>query len=342
MKRIVCVVLTLVSLVSLFPSAVAARNGKDNIYIRILGTNGTITAGVRTTYGDDIKVGDSVVQDTKSEFVYTTDGINWSVSGPAPSYTSGGRYDGTQFLACSFQSNKPVLYSDDGITWNQFTMEEMDALSPLQLERTALNGYMFQCDRDGNVWVTDGSGLQARLAEFDAFTQSGFLPSEIQAYPVPQGIRVIVYAKFDYEMDYAHTYSLQTLNTLLGGGRPAQSGISVSIDGVPVRFPAAPYQVKGCTMAPMRAMAEAMGYTFSYNAVTGTAVCTKSGSAIEVSVDSTWATVNGKTTNWLAVPAELQGGVFCIPVRFFAEAAGVEVEWDPSGRNFLLSLKAGS
>ena len=92
MKRIVCVVLTLVSLVSLFPSAVAARNGKDNIYIRILGTNGTITAGVRTTYGDDIKVGDSVVQDTKSEFVYTTDGINWSVSGPAPSYTSAVSY----------------------------------------------------------------------------------------------------------------------------------------------------------------------------------------------------------------------------------------------------------
>ena len=195
-------------------------------------------------------------------------------------------------------------------------MEEMDALSPLQLERTALNGYMFQCDRDGNVWVTDGSGLQARLAEFDAFTQSGFLPSEIQAYPVPQGIRVVVYAKFDYEMDYAHTYPLQTLNTLLGGGKPAQSGISVSIDGVPVRFPAAPYQVKGCTMAPMRAMAEAMGYTFSYDTATGTAVCAKPGSAIEVSVDSTWATVNGKTTNWLAVPAELQGGIFCIPVRF--------------------------
>ena len=59
-------------------------------------------------------------------------------------------------------------------------------------------------------------------------------------------------------------------------------------------------------------------------------------------MDSTWATVNGKTTNWLAVPAELQGGVFCIPVRFFAEAAGVEVVWDPSGRNFFLSLKASS
>lgn len=141
----------------------------------------------------------------------------------------------------------------------------------LQLERIELNGYTFQCDRDGNVWVTDGSGLQARLAEFDAFTQRGFLPSEIQAYPVPQGIRVIVYAKFDYEMDYAHTYSLQTLNTLLGGGRPAQTGISVSIDGVPVPFPAAPYQVKGCTWPLCGLWRRPMGYTFSYNAVTGTA-----------------------------------------------------------------------
>ena len=171
MKRFVCMLLTMLSVAFLLPSAIAAEPGKEDVYLRILGTNGTITTGVRTTYGGDIRVSDSVIQDAKSEFVYTADGINWSVSGPAPSYTSGGRYDGTQFLACSFQSNKPVLYSDDGITWNQFTMEEMDTLSPLQLERIELNGYTFQCDRDGNVWVTDGSGLQARLAEFDAFTQ---------------------------------------------------------------------------------------------------------------------------------------------------------------------------
>ena len=137
--------------------------GKEDVYLRILGTNGTITTGVRTTYGGDIRVSDSVIQDAKSEFVYTADGINWSVSGPAPSYTSGGRYDGTQFLACSFQSNKPVLYSDDGITWNQFTMEEMDTLSPLQLERIELNGYTFQCDRDGNVWVTDALACRRGL-----------------------------------------------------------------------------------------------------------------------------------------------------------------------------------
>ena len=115
-----------------------------------------------------------------------------------------------------------------------------------------------------------------------------FSPSEIQAYPVPQGIRVIVYAKFDYEMDYAHTYSLQTLNTLLGGGRPAQSGTQRKHRWGAGAFSCRTLPGEGLHHGPMRAMAEAMGYTFSYNAVTGTAVCTKSGSAIEVSVDSTW------------------------------------------------------
>ena len=49
------------------------------------------------------------------------------------------------------------------------------------------------------------------------------------------------------------------------------------------------------------------------------------------------ATVNGKTTNWLAVPAELRGGIFCVPVRFFAEAAGADVTWDAAGQTVYLT-----
>lgn len=45
----------------------------------------------------------------------------------------------------------------------------------------------------------------------------------------------------------------------------------------------------------------------------------------------------GKTTNWLAVPAELRGGIFCVPVRFFAEAAGADVTWDAAGQTFYLT-----
>ena len=71
----------------------------------------------------------------------------------------------------------------------------------------------------------------------------------------------------------------------------------------------------------------------------GTAVCARGTDTISVRAASTQATVNGKTTNWLAVPAELRGGIFCVPVRFFAEAAGADVTWDAAGQTFYLTTE---
>ena len=65
MKRFVCMLLTMLSVAFLLPSAIAAEPGKEDVYLRILGTNGTITTGVRTTYGGDIRVSDSVIQDRR-------------------------------------------------------------------------------------------------------------------------------------------------------------------------------------------------------------------------------------------------------------------------------------
>ena len=74
-----------------------------------------------------------------------------------------------------------------------------------------------------------------------------------------------------------------------------------------------------------------------YDGSSGTAVCARGTDTISVRAASTQATVNGKTTNWLAVPAELRGGIFCVPVRFFAEAAGADVTWDAAGQTFYLT-----
>ena len=152
---------------------------------------------------------------------------------------------------------------------------------------------------------------------------------------MPGGIRVAVYARYAYDVTDAYTYSTQELDRLLGKTTAAPTGARVIVNGTPVQFPIPLYQVKGCTMAPLRALSAAMGYEFSYQ--NGTAVCTRGNSSITVSVDSTWATVNGETTNWLAVPAQLHGGIFCVPVRFFAEAAGAQVVWDASGQVFWLT-----
>ena len=113
--------------------------------------------------------------------------------------------------------------------------------------------------------------------------------------------------------------------------------LRVTVDGKPVTFTISLYQVSGCTMAPLRQMAQALGYTFDYDGASRTAVCTRGTDTISVRAASTQATVNGKTTNWLAVPAELRGGIFCVPVRFFAEAAGADVTWDAAGQTFYLT-----
>ena len=73
--------------------------------------------------------------------------------------------------------------------------------------------------------------------------------------------------------------------------------LRVTVDGKPVTFPISLYQVSGCTMAPLRQMAQALGYTFDYDGSSGTAVCARGTDTISVRAASTQATVNGKTTN---------------------------------------------
>lgn len=183
MKRTVAVLLALI--LTIFPtaSAFAAEHTPGDTYIRILGSNSTITVGIQTTYGKEIWKDGAYYIDDRLEFVYTTDGVNWSVGETAPASLAGGRYDGTRFLACSFQVSKPGWQSRDGIHWEKLTAEEQAQIPTLTPEQTTLFGYQFRADGEGNVWVEDNAGHQARLTAFDAFLQRGYRPAEIQAYP---------------------------------------------------------------------------------------------------------------------------------------------------------------
>ena len=103
----------------------------------------------------------------------------------------------------------------------------------------------------------------------------------------------------------------------------------VSVGGEYVRSTDMPfYQVSGCTMAPMRTLAEALGLSFSYDAAAETASCSGEGVEISVKLGSTTAVENGVERTHLGVPAQMVKGRFCVPVRFMAEAAGLESGWD--------------
>ena len=226
-------------------------------------------------------------------------------AGAAESSLGSGMYDGTQFLAGPFGSERPTWCSADGGHWTALTPEEQDTAPAIQRGRSSLNGLTFTLRGGRELWVTDGQGRAVELtADFTSFLAS-YDMADVQAYPVPQGIRVEVYSRYGYETGASHTYPAAELKQRLAAAQPEL--LRVTVDGKPVTFPISLYQVSGCTMAPLRQMAQALGYTFDYDGSSGTAVCARGTDTISVRAASTQATVNGKTTNWLAVPAELRG-----------------------------------
>lgn len=109
-----------------------------------------------------------------------------------------------------------------------------------------------------------------------------------------------------------------------------QAPTYAALEGTYIRSVDRPfYQRSGCTMAPLRQLAEAFGYTFAYDAAARTAVCTKDGASIQVTVGRTASQVTGREGVPMAVPPELTAGVLYVPLRFWVDASGWRDRWDP-------------
>lgn len=114
-------------------------------------------------------------------------------------------------------------------------------------------------------------------------------------------------------------------------GMPYLDGINISLNGEWMTFgDAAPLAVEGRTMVPFRAFFEAMGAEVTYEKGHITAVL-ESGDALELDVDSTVLTWNEgdqlHEVDMGLTPYARNGRVY-IPVRFAAEAMGLEVAWN--------------
>ncbi|MEI7026676.1 stalk domain-containing protein [Paenibacillus sp. y28] len=109
------------------------------------------------------------------------------------------------------------------------------------------------------------------------------------------------------------------------------SQVSVSIDGKLQRFEQPPVIVEGNTLAPLRAIFEAMGASVDWDADTQTASGRKSGTEIKLSIGETVVRKNGQSST-LEQPAQLINGFTMAPVRFVGEAFGGQVSYDKSTR----------
>lgn len=120
--------------------------------------------------------------------------------------------------------------------------------------------------------------------------------------------------------------------------------LSVQLNGAYVHFAdAQPEKVNGRVMVPFRAIAEVLGAEVTYDA--GKITAKKDGETLSFALDGKQLTVTdsaGKTvkTVQLDTAPYKKGGRTYVPVRFFAEAFGLTVQWDQDMQTAVLYDRA--
>jgi len=87
----------------------------------------------------------------------------------------------------------------------------------------------------------------------------------------------------------------------------------------------------GTILIPLRSMFEQMGATVSYDPASKTAVVSKPGNEVRVTLGKPEVTINGETRPLDVPPMMYQGNVL-VPVRVISEGMGAYVQWVPDKR----------
>lgn len=107
---------------------------------------------------------------------------------------------------------------------------------------------------------------------------------------------------------------------------------TADVDGKPVDMPAAPYIRLDRLLVPVRAVADALGCTVTWDADSGTARLTSEEGVLALTAHSPVMQVNGKPVEMDAAPEIVGSGTMMIPVRYIAEALHCKVTWDAPAR----------
>ena len=113
---------------------------------------------------------------------------------------------------------------------------------------------------------------------------------------------------------------------------------NITYNGNKINSDVPPYVKDGRTLAPIRAILEALGMTVAWDGTTQTATAVKADITISVTINSNIAMVNG-VQKTLDVPAEITNGRTFVPVRFFAEALNMNVDWDGYTKTVIIEAK---
>lgn len=111
--------------------------------------------------------------------------------------------------------------------------------------------------------------------------------------------------------------------------------IIVELYGKPIKFDVQPQLINGRTMVPLRAIFEAIGLDVGWNPDLKQVTGTKDGTKILLTIGKNVAYINSKL-EILDAPPVIVNGSTLVPIRFIAEATGLDVEWDETTKTVII------
>jgi hypothetical protein len=114
------------------------------------------------------------------------------------------------------------------------------------------------------------------------------------------------------------------------------------LDGKLVKTDVPAYQTNGATLLPLRSVGEALGYDVSYDEKAKSGKLTLGGVvySIEAGRTSVTQTANGRSAELVlnGAPVVREERLF-VPVRFFADEASLDIQWDAAASAVVLRHK---
>ncbi|CAM4492390.1 MAG: stalk domain-containing protein [Paenibacillus macerans] len=125
---------------------------------------------------------------------------------------------------------------------------------------------------------------------------------------------------------------------ITGAGLPqanAAAKVQIMLDGYPLAFSGEPIIVDGTTMVPFRSISESLGIQVTWNQAAKTITAVKGtgpeGIRVQLTLDNKTAKVNGSSVTLAVAPRSVDGNTL-IPLSFFSQQFGANVDWDQSTR----------
>ncbi|MFE4710497.1 stalk domain-containing protein [Paenibacillus sp. NPDC056722] len=103
---------------------------------------------------------------------------------------------------------------------------------------------------------------------------------------------------------------------------------AIYLDGRPLQFGVQPLFVNDTVLVPMRKLFEEQGAKLSWDNQAKSVTATKGETVLSYRIGDGAAYTNGKLVT-LSVPGQIVAGNTMMPLRYFSEALGNQVKWDP-------------